>query len=916
MSVGQLPWPTRLPFHILSSLGQLITQSEPSLVPDQLATLCAALADRYTIERELGRGGMATVYQAEDLKHQRKVALKVLRPELSAVLGGERFLAEIRVTAGLQHPHLLPLFDSGTAGGLLYYVMPHVDGQSLRRKLEREKQLSVGEAIRIATQVASALDHAHRHGIIHRDVKPENILLQEGQALVADFGIALALQSAGVDRLTETGLSLGTPQYMSPEQAAGEQGLDARTDVYSLACVVYEMLAGQPPTTGPTVRAIIAKVLTEVPQPITDLRHRVPGHIVAALDHALAKLPADRFATVREFAESLAGRLEVRPWVGARAHLGAAAVVLPRWTAWAAVAVLAGLAAAAVVGWVRGRSGAAPNATRLTVPVPSGYTMLWGQEPDLAISLDASKLVYRTGGRLYVRALDRFDAQPIPGTEGARTPFFSPDGVWLGFVRGPALVKVPISGGPPVKIADAFVAGGATWGRDGRVIYAGGLGNSGLWSVPAGGGTPQQITIVSDSASETNHMWPDLLPDGAVLYTALGPSGHAQDARLVVQDLARGKRTVVVQGATYGRYVAPGYLLYADATGTLLLQPFDLRGRRTTGPARAVLAGVRAGAWGGAAAYALSQTGTLAYITGTELETSVLMELDLRGRERRRFGTPRSSGHLALSPDGRVLAMSIQTANNTDIWLMDVASARFDRFTFEIPEDESPVWSPDGRRIAYSSAWIGEQRHVFVKTVGSAEPARLVYTGKRHLHLTSWSPDNRWLAFYEFNPRSTDVWLLDLRDPTRLVPVATTPAAEEQAAFSPDGRWLAYSSDESGRWEVYAVSLPDLGAKQQVSREGGVLPRWSATGEELFFFDRYFGERGRMMVARRAGAGGMAWQEPVPLFEVARAQDFAVARDGRSIYFLAPNTNAAAREIFVVVNWLQEVVPRDDAAVR
>jgi tRNA A-37 threonylcarbamoyl transferase component Bud32 len=885
-------------------------------VPDQLALLCVALADRYAIEREIGRGGMATVYQAEDLKHQRKVAVKVLRPELSALLGGERFLAEIRVTAGLQHPHVLPLFDSGAAGALLYYVMPHVNGESLRHKLEREKQLSVGEAIRIATQVASALDHAHRHGIIHRDVKPENILLHEGQVLVADFGIALALQSAGPDRLTETGLSLGTPQYMSPEQAAGEAGLDARTDVYSLACVVYEMLAGQPPHRGPTVQAVIAKVLTEEPQPITELRHMVPTHVAGALDQALAKLPADRFATVGEFAESLAGRLEVRPRVGARDQaVRAAAIVLPRWTAWAALAALAGVAAAAVVGWVRGRSAAAPQATRFAVSVPSGYTMLWGQEPDLAISLDGSKLVYRTGGRLYMRALDRVDAQPILGTEEARTPFFSPDGVWLGFVRGSVLVKVPIAGGPAVKIADAYGAGGATWGRDGRVIYAGGLGNAGLWSVPAGGGTPQQITHVSESASETNHMWPDLLPDGAVLYTALGPSGHAQDARLVVEDLARGTRTVVVQGVTYGRYVASGYLLYADATGTLLLQPFDVHGRRTTGPARAVLAGVRVGAWGGAAAFALSQTGTLVYSTGTELETSVLSELDLRGRERRRFGAPRSFGQLALSPDGRALAMTIQTANNTDIWLMDVASARFDRFTFEITEDESPVWSPDGRRIAYSSAWVGEQRHVFVKTVGSAEPARLIYTGKRHLHLTSWSPDNRWLAFFEFNQRSTDVWLLDLRDTTRLVPVATTPAAEEQAVFSPDGRWLAYSSDESGRWEVYLVSLPNLRASQQVSREGGVLPRWSATGEELFFFDRYVGERARMMVARRAGAGGMAWQEPVPVFETARAQEFAVARDGRSIYFLAPNPDAAAHDLFVVVNWLQEVSPRGNAAV-
>lgn len=879
-------------------------------MPDQLATLSAALAGRYTIEHELGRGGMATVYQAEDLKHQRKVALKVLRPELSAVLGGDRFLAEIRVTAGLQHPHLLPLFDSGTAGELLYYVMPLVEGESLRRKLERERQLSVEEAIRIATQVASALAYAHRHGIIHRDVKPENILLHEGQALVADFGIALALQSAGVDRLTGTGLALGTPQYMSPEQVGGDRGLDARTDVYSLACVVYEMLAGQPPHTARTAQALMAKVVSEEPRPITDLRNRVPGHIAAALDRALAKLPADRFATIGEFADSLTDRFEVRALRPAR-------FAFPRWTVWAAVAVLAGLGVAAAVAWVTRRTVAAPNVTRLVLPVPTGYTMLYGEKPDLAISPDGHELVYRTGGRLYIRALDRFDAQPIPGTEGAHTPFFSPDGVWLGFVRGPSLMKMPASGGPAVKIADAFVGGGATWGRDGRVIFAGALGSDGLWSVPAAGGTPQQITVVSDSASETNHMWPDLLPDGAVLYTALGPSGHSRDARLIVQDLARGQRTVVVEGMTSGRYIAPGYLVYGDASGTLLLQPFDWRDRRTTGPARAVLQGLRISGWGGGIPYALSETGTLAYITGSELERTVLMQVDLHGRELRRFGPPRTVGGLALSPDGRSLAMGTQMANNSDIWLMDVASGRFDRLTFEITEDETPVWSPDGRRIAYSSAWVGQQRRIFVKTLGSAEPARRVYTGKRHLHLTSWSPDSRWLALQEYGPRSTDVWLLDLADTTRLVPVATTAAAEEQAVFSPDGRWLAYSSDESGRREVYVVSLPGLGRTQQVSREGGVLPRWSASGDELFFFDRYYGESGRMMVARSAGARGNTWQEPVPLFEIARAQDFEVARDGRSMYFAAPNPDAAAREILVVVNWLQEVVrgqlftPRD-----
>src|SRR5213595_4280660 len=272
--------------------------------PTQLST---ALAGRYEIEREIGAGGMATVYLARDVKHDRRVALKVLTPELGAVLGAERFLSEIRVTANLQHPNLLPLFDSGEAAGLLFYVMPFVEGESLRARLAREKQLPVNEAIRIATAVASALDYAHRHGVIHRDLKPENILLHEGQPLVADFGIALAVSNAGGARITQTGLSLGTPQYMSPEQATGDRVIDGRTDIYSLGAVLYEMLTGDPPHTGSTAQAIIAKVLTDKPRSVRLSRDTVPRHVEAAVECALAKLPADRFATALEFIDALRG---------------------------------------------------------------------------------------------------------------------------------------------------------------------------------------------------------------------------------------------------------------------------------------------------------------------------------------------------------------------------------------------------------------------------------------------------------------------------------------------------------------------------------------------------------------------------------------------------------------------------------
>jgi serine/threonine protein kinase len=319
-------------------------------VTDSFERLKTAVADRYTIERELGAGGMATVYLAHDVKHDRRVAVKVLRPELAAVLGAKRFLNEIKVTANLQHPHILPLHDSGEAGGFVYYVMPYVEGESLRAKLEREKELSIEEAIEITKAVASALDYAHRQDVIHRDIKPENILLHDGQPVVADFGIALAVSAADGTRLTETGLSLGTPQYMSPEQAMGDRELDGRSDIYSLACIMYEMLVGEAPYTGPTAQAILTKIVTEEPKPVTQTRNTVPEHVDVAIRKALAKLPADRFATAAELVEAIVQQRAVALPTSARR----------RWWAWAipaAMLAMAAIAIATLVGREDGRSG-------------------------------------------------------------------------------------------------------------------------------------------------------------------------------------------------------------------------------------------------------------------------------------------------------------------------------------------------------------------------------------------------------------------------------------------------------------------------------------------------------------------------------------------------------------------------------
>src|SRR5688500_3565325 len=378
-----------------------------------IPSLGAALQDRYTIEREIGRGGMATVYLARDIRHNRPVALKVLNPELGAVLGVERFLAEIQVTANLQHPNLLPLFDSGAADNLLFYVMPFIEGESLRARIDREKQLPVDDSLKIATAIASALDYAHRHGVIHRDLKPENILLHEGQPQVADFGIALAVSNAGGNRITQTGLSLGTPQYMSPEQATGDRIIDARSDIYSLGALTYEMLTGEPPHTGTTSQAVIARVLTEKPRSIRSSRPSVPPHVEAAVERALEKLPADRWATAKEFSEALSGaRIVTRASTAAVSrNLPSSRPTVREYAAW--ILAAAGLGAAAFLALKPERPVAPPMPAEFEVVMPDSVDPSpVGGAATVAVSRDGSTLVFQARARagappsLWLRRLD------------------------------------------------------------------------------------------------------------------------------------------------------------------------------------------------------------------------------------------------------------------------------------------------------------------------------------------------------------------------------------------------------------------------------------------------------------------------------------------------------------------------------
>ena len=456
-------------------------------MPEITSRLSNALADRYKIERHLGEGGMATVYLAEDLKHKRKVAVKVLRPELAAVLGAERFVQEITTTANLQHPHILPLFDSGEADGFLYYVMPYIEGETLRDKLNRETQLGIEEAVSITTAIADALDSAHQQGVIHRDIKPENILLHQGRPMVADFGIALAMSAAAGGRMTETGLSLGTPHYMSPEQATAEKDITYRSDIYSLGSVLYEMLTGEPPHLGGSAQAIIMKIVTEEARPVTELRKSVPPHVAAATAKSLEKLAADRFGTARAFADALmdptfASAPVEREISGVRGWRN-------RVSAPVLTAVL--LAVVALWGWMRPGRAPVMEAIRYNYGLPDGEQLVPTFGVSIAVSPDGVRIAYvgsaEKGRQLWIRERDQLRGTPLPGSEDAWQPFFAPDGRAVGFVTGDRQLKVAsLTGDPPLTLVDGGLNRyGGTWAADGQVYFGTAVG---LMRMTAAGG--------------------------------------------------------------------------------------------------------------------------------------------------------------------------------------------------------------------------------------------------------------------------------------------------------------------------------------------------------------------------------------------------------------------------------------------
>jgi serine/threonine-protein kinase len=802
---------------------------------DLLDRLKAALADRYQIERELGSGGMATVYLAQDLKHERQVAVKVLRPELAAALGSERFLREIKVAANLNHPRILPLHDSGEADSFLYYVMPYVEGESLRDKLNREKQLSVDKAIAITKQVGAALDYAHDQGVIHRDIKPENILIHQGEALVADFGIALAVSVAGGTRITDTGLSLGTPEYMSPEQATGERQLDARSDVYSVGAVTYEMLVGDPPHMGNTIQAIIAKVVSVVPQPVSRVRHTVPSNVDAAVMKALAKTPADRFASGAEFAEALANPAFALPTAA-----GVAATITQREGPWKRVAVVTTAIAAfttlfALWALLRLPPEAPKNLTRVSIPMPDGEEVVDFLGPDIAISRDGRRLVYFGPSELFfqlwLRPLDSLHARPLPGTENTSNPVFSPDGDHVAFYQSGSLKVVSTSGAPPEEIVGSVRPHCVDWASDGMIYF--GSANGGISRVMATGGEPEVLTVPDTSRGEL-HNAVDVLPNGAgALFVRW--RGQYGNADIAVLDFGTGEVRRLVSGLR-PQYAESGHMVYVRSDSVLVAVPFDQDRMVVSGQVKALLDGVSLSA-DGTAEYTLSETGSLLYHKAINVQNQAVW-VDQDGVEREI--DPDWTGEMqspALSPDDSRLAINAFTRGSRNIWIKTLDRGPFQRLTFEGSRNLWPVWTPDGRFVTFGSNRTG-QFDLWQKRADFSRSATQLHEVEVEVEAfpSAWSPDGRWLVFSSDRSGNPNIYAIQPEIDSIPVPLVATEFSERSPALSPDGRWLAYSSDLSGHFQVYVQPFPNVDdVVQQVSVAGGMEPTWAQNGRELFY---------------------------------------------------------------------------------
>jgi eukaryotic-like serine/threonine-protein kinase len=878
----------------------------------------------YEIVSPLGAGGMGEVYRAQDTRLERTVAVKVLTAHLSSSPEvRQRFEREAKTISKLSHPHICALYDVGESDGTEYLVMEYLEGETLTQRLARGP-LPAEQVLRYGMEMAEALDQAHRQGIVHRDLKPGNVMVTKGGVKLLDFGLAKVVAPVtpvsgvtslptvqGSPDLTQGGTILGTFQYMAPEQLEGRDA-DARTDIFALGAVLYEMATGRKAFAGKSQASLIGSILKDEPAAISTIQPMAPPALDRVVRICLSKDPEDRWQSAHDIAAEL-------KWIaeGSQAGVAAPAAVSTRRRsrerlAWLGFALAALAAIGFGIGYFR-RAPTSPRVLRFQID-PSESTPYRGVGPGVdilpALSPDGLLMVFpaeNAQGKsvLWVRALDSLEARAIPGTEEGLYPFWSPDSRSIGFFAEKKLKRVDVSGGPVQVVCDATAGRGGTWSRDGVILFAPSA-QSPIYRIAASGGQPAAVLSFDTARGEDSQRWPFFLPDGRHFlyfsYLGANPESRNQNGGIRAGSLDSKQTSQILAEGSNAVYVEPRQLLFYRG-GNLLAQRFDPSSLKISGEAVPIAEGVGYIEARKFALFSASPAGILVYARAVEFP-SRLTWFDRLGRP---VGTVGDSGDYnspQLSPDGRRLAVTLKEGQKSSIWLFDLVRGSKTRFSEGTGDDGPAIWSPDGSRLAFGSGRGGPTR-LYVRPVGGTGSEQAMLKTTNAEVPTSWSRDGRFIA-YQIPGATTDwdIWILPLGGDRKPLPFVQTNAIESFPVFSPDGRWIAYASNDSGKFDIYVAPFPGPGQRIPISTAGGREPAWRGDGKELF----YIAEDGKMMAVPIQTGTTLEPGIPVMLFETRTRPNqigrYDVTPDGQKFLVVSRVAEREIPPIAFVVNWM------------
>jgi Tol biopolymer transport system component len=882
---------------------------------------------RYEIRSQLGAGGMGEVYRARDIEIGRDVAVKVLPSTFSAEQDRlKRFQQEACAAGALNHPNILSIYDVGKHDGSPYVVSELLEGETLRKRIAGTP-LAQRRAIDYASQIANGLAAAHEKGIIHRDLKPDNIFVtNDGRLKILDFGLAKLTQLDGQQSQTEVptrrvdtdpGVVMGTVGYMSPEQLKGRI-VDQRSDIFSFGAIMYEMLSGRRAFHGESAAETMSAILREDPPELSDTNKSISPALERLINHCLEKNPEARFHSARDVAfalEALSGSAAVASETTTAQSFVPAAFRVRLWLPWLIAVLL--LIAGVFIAWTylrRDRTDAGLiEAMRFIISMPE-KAQIFGPP---TISPDGRYVVFRLNtddGKelLWLRALGSFEARPLIGTDGALQPFWSPDSRSIGFFANSKLKRIDVSGGAPQIVCDAPANWSGAWGRDGTIIFSRGVA-SGLYRVPAAGGTPVQVTTVDADRNEIEHIWPYFLPDGRH-FLFLARNAQPENSTIYVGTLDSKETSKLLQAHSSMAYAPPGYVLFVREN-TLMAQGFDANTLELKGDAFPVAEHTVRNPIIGRAMFSVSETGVLVLRPG-DINNNQLIWFDRTGKQLGALTPPGGYNAPAISPDEKKLAVTrsdTQTGAAPDIWLIDLERGTQIRLTTDPAGDCCPFWSPSGDRIAFLSTRNGATI-IYQKPSNGTSPEEPLVSSAELKYPGQWSPDGQFIIYSQLNPKTnSDLYLLSLvgeRKPTALL---QTGFIEAQARFSPNGRWIAYISNETGQFEVYVESFPATGAKLAISIGGGSQPQWRADGKELYYY-----APNRKLMAVEVNGDGPTFKigQVQPLFDIrvfANDQSFpgngyyTVTHDGKRFLVSSLPEAPPRQQINVVLNWMADL---------